>query len=457
MTQQLIDAGIPGLTHADIDAISSRRDEPAWLRERREAAWQVYESLELPDPGDEEWRRTDVRAITFEPRRALSASAPVTSAAELPESLRSAWDASAVAGRVFQHDSDVVSVSLTDELKAKGVILTDLHTAAREHPELVKKYLSLAVKPDEWKFVALNAALWSGGCFLYVPKGVEIDLPIQYSLGVSTEGLAVLPHTIIVAERQSKVTFIDETISPDGGGQGFTSGAVEVYAGEGAHVEYYSVNRWGDNVYNFNTVRSIVGRDAHFLAMAAGFGGKVTKMRIETEMPDNGGNVKLLGVTFGNGDQHFDYNTLQNHVGKHTISDLQFKSALTDSASLVWYGITRINPPASGSEANQTSRNLLLSDHAKASPIPILEIEAYDVAKCSHGATAGPVDENELFYLESRAIPRKVAEQMLVEGFFADVVNRIPSQLLRDRIMHAVVKKAGGVAATLSLEEVLSA
>ncbi len=457
MTQQLTDTGIPGLTHADIEAISSRRDEPAWLRERRDAAWQMYESLALPDPGDEEWRRTDVRAMAFEPQRALSASAPVASAAELPESLRSAWDASAVSGRVFQHDSDVVSATLTDELKAKGVILTDLHTAAREHPELVQKYLSVAVKADEWKFVALNAALWSGGCFLYVPVGVEVDLPVHYSLGVSSDGLAVLPHTIIVTERQSKVTFIDEVTSPDGAGQGFVSGAVEVYAGEGAHVEYYSVNRWGSNVYNFNTVRSIVGRDAHFLAMAAGFGAKVTKMRIDTEMPESGGNVKLLGVTFGNADQHFDYNTLQNHVGTHTISDLQFKSALTDSASLVWYGITRINPTASASEANQTSRNLLLSEHAKAAPIPILEIEAYDVAKCSHGATAGPVDENELFYLESRAIPRKVAEQMLVEGFFADVVNRIPSQQLRDRIMHAVVRKAGGTAATLSLEEVLSA
>lgn len=456
MTQQLIDAGIPGLTHEDIDAISSRRDEPAWLRERREAAWRSYESLELPDPGDEEWRRTNVREMTFASMRALSASAPVTSAAELPEALRSAWDASPTAGRIFQHDSDVVFTSLLDDLKAKGVILCDLHTAAREHPELVQKYLSDAVKPDEWKFVALNAALWSGGCFLYVPKGIEIELPIHASLGVSSDGLAVFPHTIIVAERESKVTFIDETISPDASAQALTSGAVEIYATEGAHVEYYSVNRWGQNVYNFNTVRATVGRDAHVLAMAAGFGGKLTKMRIDSEMPDNGGNVKLLGVTFGNSDQHFDYNTLQNHVGKNTISDLQFKSALTDSASLVWYGITRINPPAGGSEANQTSRNLLLSDHAKASPIPILEIEAYDVAKCSHGATAGPVDENELFYLESRAIPRKVAEQMLVEGFFADVVNRIPSQQLRERIMHAVVTKAGGTAATLSLEEVLA-
>ena len=191
--------------------------------------------------------------------------------------------------------------------------------------------------------------------------------------------------------------------------------------------------------------------------MAAGTGSKMTKMRIATEMLKSGARVDLLGVTFGDADQHFDYNTLQNHTGDHTSSDLQFKSALTGSASLVWYGITRINPTAGGSEANQTSRNLLLSEHAKAAPIPILEIEAHDVSKCSHGATAGPVDEDDLFYLEARAIPRRLAEQMLVEGFFADVIDRIPNERLRERVRNAALVKAGGSAGTLSFDEMMSA
>jgi Fe-S cluster assembly protein SufD len=457
MTAQLITAGITGLTQTDVESIASRRDEPAWLVARRREAWRLYESMDFPDPSDEEWRRTDVRAMVFDALKPLSASAPVTDVAALPASLRSAWDDGASAGRVFQHDSDVVFTQLADDLRAKGVILTDLHTAAREHPELVRKYLSLAVKPGEWKYVALNAAMWSGGCFLYVPKDVEIELPVHLSTGVSAEGLAVFPHTLIVAERNSKLTFIDETLSPDQDAKGFVSGAVEIYVGDGARVEYYSVNRWGGNAYNFNTVRGIVGRDAQFLAMAAGIGGKMTKMRIDAEMPEAGGRTNLLGITFGDGEQHFDYNTLQNHVGHHTISDLQFKSALTGAASLVWYGITRINPTAGGSEANQTSRNMLLSEHAKAAPIPILEIEAYDVAKCSHGATVGPVDENELFYLQARAIPRNVAEQMLVEGFFADVIERIPNPRLRERVVAAVLQKAGGASRVLFYDEVLEA
>ncbi|MBI5284677.1 MAG: Fe-S cluster assembly protein SufD [Chloroflexi bacterium] len=458
MTQEVLAPGITGLTRTDVESVSARRDEPAWLREQRAAAWQRYVEMDFPDAYDEEWRRTDVRAMTFDGMKPLSASAAVSAADALPASIRSAWDDDAVAGRIFQHDSDVVFTQLSDDLRAKGVILTDLHTAAREHGELLQKYLSQAVKAGEWKYLALNAALWSGGCFLFVPKGVEIDLPVQLSTGVSTEGLALFPHTVIVAERQSKVTFIDEATSPDHDKRSFVSGAVEIYVGDGAHVAYYSVNRWGRNTYNFNTVRAMVGRDAQFLAMTAGIGSTMTKMRIDTEMTQSGSRVDLLGVTFGDGDQHFDYNTLQDHAAPHTSSDLQFKSALAGSASLAWYGITRIKPQAGGSDANQTSRNLLLSEHAKASPIPILEIEAHDVSKCSHGATAGPVDENELFYLEARAIPREIAEHMLVEGFFTDVIDRIPNVRLRERVLDAVLAKAGGRAGTsLSFDEVLSA
>ena len=449
MTETVVGSGLPSVTEADVDALIARSDAPQWLAERRRTAWRTYAAMDLPDPGDEEWRRTDVRAMRFDGARIVKAAAPLAGDGAPRDG--------ALAGHLVQRDADVVAVQLDPEVAARGVILCDLHTAAREHEELLKRYLSDAVRPSEWKFVALNAALWSGGCFLYVPKGVEIALPVQLSTSVSADGLAAFPHTIIVAEPNSSVIFVDETQSPDGAAAGFVSGAVEIYAGDGAKVDYYSINRWGDSVNNFNTVRAILGRDAEVLTMAAGIGSNLTKMRIDAEMPNAGARVTLLGVTFGDGAQHFDYNTLQNHVGKSTISDLQFKSALTDSASLVWYGITRINETAGGSEANQTSRNLLLSEHAKASPIPILEIKAHDVSKCSHGATAGPVDENELFYLEARAIPRTVAERMLVEGYFASVVDRIPNVALRSRIMTAMLAKAGGGSGTLSYDEVLAA
>jgi Fe-S cluster assembly protein SufD len=409
----LIDTGIPGLTRADVDALAA--GEPAWLAERRRDAWRTYESLDLPDPGDEEWRRTNLREMTFEPAR--------------PTAL--AVDAQAA--------------------RADGVVVMDLAAAAAAQPDLVRRHLGSVVPDNEWKFVALNAALWSNGWFVHVPANVTAPVTL------TTRGLAAgqggFPRVLVVAERNSRVTIIDESTSEGGG---FVSSVVEVVAADGAQVEYYDVNRWGDGVMNFKTVRAVLGRDASLTALAAGLGSKLTKMRLESEMPDAGAQTRLLGVTFGDKRQHFDYNTLQNHTGQHTISDLQFKSALAGSASLVWYGIVRINETAGGSEANQTSRNLLLSEHAKAAPIPILEIKAHDVSKGSHGATAGPVEEEELFYLEARAIPKATAERMLVEGFFADVVDRIPDTELRDRVMSAVLAKAGGTTETLTFDEVVA-
>jgi Fe-S cluster assembly protein SufD len=449
MTQEVLTRGLPAATRSLAEEISARHDEPSWLRERRIAAWERYEAMDLPDPGEEEWRRTDVRAIDL---GGITPYAPAPADASLP-----AFDVGDVAGRIELRDGELVRAALSDELAAQGVVVTDLHTAAREHAELLRQHLGSAVKDDEWKYLALNAALWRGGVFVSVPKGVVVRAPLHVMTSATASGTAVFPRTLIVVGREAELRIIDETASPDAASAGFVSGAVEIIAEDGAHVEYYSVNRWGHGVYNFNTVRALVGRDSSFLAMAAGIGSKLTKMRLDSIMPQSGARTELLGVTFGDGDQHFDYNTLQDHIGGHTTSDLQFKAALTDSASLVWYGVTRIQPTAGGSEANQTSRNLLLSEHAKAAPIPILEIAAYDVSKCSHGATAGPVDEEQLYYLQARAISRQVAEQMLVEGFFADVVDRVPDERLRGRIMDAVLAKIGGSAGALTFDEVLSA
>ncbi len=422
MTTDVLTPPITTATQADVEAISARTDEPAWLRERRIDAWRAYETMELPDEKDEEWRRTDMRALPFD-RLPLS---PASQDGQLP-------------------------------VGAQGGVVSSLTTAVRDHAHLVQKHLGTAVGSSEWKYLSLNAALWSGGAFVHVPRDAEIATPVRIAQSIDAVGGIAFPRTLIVVERNARVAIVDEARSADGAAPSMLSGAVEIFVGDGARVEYYNVNRWGDSVYNFNTARAMLGRDAEFIAGVAGIGSKLTKMRLDVQMPQPGARTQLLGVTYGDREQHFDYNTRQEHTGGHTISDLQFKSALDDSASLVWYGITRINPPAGGSEANQTSRNLLLSEHAKAAPIPILEIEAFDVAKCSHGATAGPVDENELFYLQARAIPRRTAEQMLVEGFFADVIDRFPNAQVREQVMDAVLEKLGGHHDTISTDEVLSA
>ena len=173
-------------------------------------------------------------------------------------------------------------------------------------------------------------------------------------------------------------------------------------------------------------------------------GSKLTKTKLEIDLEGENSRAEILGLSFGDGSRHFDYNTVQNHTGPRTSSDLLFKAALSDASSEVWNGKVRIQKGASQSQAGQVSRNLLLSKQARAAPIPVLEIEAYDVLRCSHGASAGPVDQEQLFYLESRGIPPGEAERLLVQAFFQEIVDRVPEALFREQVMIELDAKIGG-------------
>jgi Fe-S cluster assembly protein SufD len=239
------------------------------------------------------------------------------------------------------------------------------------------------------------------------------------------------------------VTVLQEGASEPAGGLNVISGAVEVIAGPGARVRLVDVQRWGRNVQGFTTVRAPLAPGSSFEAVLLGLGGALTKSRLDVVLGGDGSHARLSGLFFGDSDQRFYYDTLQDHVAPKTDSDLLFKAALTDRAAITWDGVVDVRKTAHGASANQTSRNLLLSDKASASPTPILEISAHDVAKCSHGATVGPVDDEQLFYLQSRGIPAEEAERMLIDGFFAEVLERVPSERLRGRIQRVLQEKLG--------------
>ncbi len=433
------------LSRRAAEEIGWLRDEPEWLVRRRLDAWRTYEETPFPTGFEEEWRRTPISDIVVEGVAPLAPGRPaVAHPGDLPEGVRELWDEKAAAGGlVLQHDSDTVHVHLAADAAARGVIFTDLHTAAREHADLFQRYVGRAVPADEWKYTALNQALWSGGVFLYVPPDIEVELPLSYALAHTAEGVASFPRTLVIADRGAKVTFIQESLSPTLGSTGFANGVTEVFAGEGAQLTVVDVQRWGGNVKNFSTLRAVLEPQAAFTGIILGIGGLLTKSRFDISMPQPGSRGELLGLMLGSERQHFDYNTLQDHVGHHTASDLLFKAALQDEASLAWYGVVKVHKNASASEASQTSRNLLMSDRAKAAPIPVLEIEAYAVLRCSHAAAAGPVDEDQLFYLQARGIPPAEAEQMLVQGFFQDVLDRVPSEQLREKVGAVLGQKLG--------------
>lgn len=426
MTQQ-----VAQLNEEAIRALSRSRGEPEWLLKRRLDAWRAFEAMAMPTGMEEEWRRTDISGLDLQGVLSRRASA---TAFDLPAEVT---DPAGLAGLLVLRDGE----ALSSQLGADGLVFMDLATALRERPDLVEPHLHSVVLSAEWKLQALQAAAWSDGALVYVPRGLEVELPLHLVTATTSAGGALFPHLLVVAEEGSSVTLVQEALSPGGQVQSLVSAAVEVIAAADARVRYFDIQRWGPGTYSFTTVRAKLAQGASFNNAMVGLGGRLTRAKVEALLEGRGSSADLLGVSFGDTDQHFDYNTLQDHLAPNTTSDLLYKAALTDRASEVWYGTVRIHKGATGSDANQTSRNLLLSDTAKAAPIPVLEIEAYDILRCSHGATAGPLDEEAMFYLQSRGIPHDDAEALLVEAFFAPVLDRIPDEPLRLRVEEALRAK----------------
>jgi Fe-S cluster assembly protein SufD len=309
-----------------------------------------------------------------------------------------------------------------------------LAEAARAHPELVQQYLFTGVSPDKDKFAALHAALFSGGSFLYVPEGVTIAEPLVSQFWSAGSGSAVLPHSLVIGGKGSRFQYVDEFRGADLQEAALASGSAEVFLEEGANVGYVALQHWGIKTWQFANQRFKLGRDSTLKAMAIGLGGHMARLRVEAILEGPGSSAELRGLFFGTGDQAFDFRTLQDHVGPHTTSDLLYKGALRDRARSVYVGVVRVEPEARGSSSNQANRNLLLSEKAKATSEPILEILNNDILRCSHGATVGPVDPEHLFYLESRGIPHQVAERMLVQGFLGEVLDRITVPQVREAV-----------------------
>jgi Fe-S cluster assembly protein SufD len=263
-----------------------------------------------------------------------------------------------------------------------------------------------------------------------------MDLPVRVSRWLSEAGRAVFSRTLIVADKGSRVSFVDEALSADFKEQSLVSSAVEVFARDGAQIQYVSLQRMGRGVFHLSQQRTLADRDATLDTLNMTFGASVARLDLNAELGGPGANSDMLGLYFGEDDQHFDHNTRQDHIAPNTKSDLLYKGALDGHARAVFRGIIRVHKGAQQTDAYQTNRNLLLSEHARADSLPNLEIEADDV-KCSHGATVGELDPEHLFYLMSRGLPRAQAERLVVMGFLGEVLSRLP--------LGGVVEKVTGI------------
>jgi len=414
------------------------------MRERRMEAWRRYEELPGPTGREEEWRRTDLSLLRMDDALPYAAS-PLHGhpPSEWPRPLRAlAPESNGVAGSLVQHESETILDVVDEDLASRGVIWCSLDRAVREHPDLVHRYLlSREVAGPHDKFIALHAALLSGGTFLYVPRDQEVTLPLHSAVATSAPGLAVFPHTLVVAEAGSRVTLIEEHFSEGAGERAFNGALAEVYAGEGASVSYVHIQHWGEHVHSLDFLRSFQERASRVASIVVGLGGRISKGHVEAFLEGEGASSQMFGVFLPSGSQHFDYVTLQDHLAPHSVSDLLYKAAVKDRARSLYYGVTRVRKSARQSSAYQGSRNLLLNEGAKADATPVLEIEAFDVLRCGHGATVGPVDEEQLFYMMCRGLPEPDAQRMIVEGFLQEVLEHVPGDSIRARVTKAVDDK----------------
>ena len=324
----------------------------------------------------------------------------------------------------------------------KGVVLTSLRQALAERPALVEHHLGRLVTGEESKLVALAAALWEDGLFLYVPPGVGIEQPIL-SRVASTTPTPSFFRSLVVVDQAADVTVVEDFLSDEGAGESLASGTVELVTGQAARVRYANLQEWNSQTWHFNRLRSETGRDSRIDWLFVAVGGRVHRAEIDAELTGQGSETELVGLIFGSGEQQFDHQTLQDHVGNDTRSNLNFKAALGDSASSNFQGLIRVNKTSLRTDSNLENRNLLLSDHSKAESDPRLEILNSDVVRCAHGATVGPLDPETIFYIQSRGVPDEEAQQMVVEAFFEEVLEKIPVEAIRNSVWRTVQRKLG--------------
>lgn len=411
-------------------------DTPEFLADYRRKAWEAYQRLPIPTPQEEAWRRTDLRDLQAGSFRPVETGAVLPSP---PEVLLEPLAGDAHGGQITLTPAGT-DIFLANELAARGVIFTDIRTAAHSHPVELQAALGRLVKVDEDKFSAMAGAFAEQGVFLYVPKGVQVEEPLHSVLWGPGAGNAYFSHVLVWLEDGASATFVHEYASPTDDGQTFHAGIVEVRVGAGANLRFVELQSWGENVWNFTHERAEVEQDGALDWIFGAVGTHLTKNFSELNLRGRGATGRMSGFYFTDGVQHLDHDTQQNHLAPNTTSDLLFKGALEGHSRSVWQGMIYVAPDAQKTDGYQSNPNLVLSKDARADSIPGLEILADDV-RCTHGATVGKVDPEEMFYLRSRGIPVQEAERLVVEGFFDPIMQRIPFEKVRARFEQAIVNK----------------
>lgn len=412
--------------------------EPTWLAKRRAAGLDQFNNLPLPTARDEAWRFASVGKLSIDDFNPVETPATTTLDALTERSVL----VTARAGRaVFVDDAPARFEGVSAELIAQGVIYLPIAEAIEQHPELMEQYfLQESTELGSKKFFGLHAATVKAGTLLYVPKGVQIADPIVNYYWTSAERAAVFPHTLIIAEDNANVSVVDLFFSETEANEALNVSVSNIHAGPGAHVFRKIVQDWNEKTVSFQLDTIVAERDAQVKNIAVNIGAQRARFESQTRIEGAGADVKMYSLTVAEETQEFDQRTFQTHNAPNAVSDLLYKNALLDNSRTIFSGLIKVAEGAQQTDAYQTNRNLLLDPTAEANALPGLEILANDV-RCSHGATTGNVDEAELFYMMQRGIPPRVAMQLMVFGFFEEVIEKIENDELADNLRDLIHKK----------------
>jgi Fe-S cluster assembly protein SufD len=409
---------------------------PDWLVERRLRAVERLADITWPAAAEEIWRYSRIDDFDLDRYRPVTIEEIGTAGDERAPG-GGPWGAEVgkTAGMVVVRDGRVVHHQLDPALEAKGVRVCGIATC---NDDEVREHLGSETSESEDTFTVLHDAFLAGGALVSVPAGVVVPDPIVVLHWSEGDGEASFPHTLVIAGADSEVTVLERSGSPET--PHLVAAAVELVVGDAARVGYLSVQEHGSKTWSIATQRARVGTDATLRSAAIALGGDYARLRSESLLAGRGADSNLLAVYFGDGDQMLDFRTLQDHAAPHTQSNLLFKGAVEDHARSVYSGLIRIREDAARSEAYQTNRNLVLTEGAGAESIPNLEILNNDV-KCSHASAVGSIDEDQLYYLESRGVSPEEAERLIVLGFFDDVLDRLPLRALTASLRRSIVEK----------------
>ena len=410
---------------------------PSWLEEKRRAALEVYEREPLPN-----WRRsgfwtTSLRNLeldSLEPRR----HEPVE---ELPPLVATDLGEDQPGALIVQRGASTIISRIDPELAGQGVLVMPLEQAAEEHEELVREWYMRRHDPEEGKFPAASAAFWTGGAFIHVPEGVRVEKPIQTVYLIDEPATAQYAHTLAIVGENAECAIREYCLGEPIDGQALHAGAFELYARPGAQVKLAHFQDWGPGeVYDISTKRVEIARDAHVSWVPVHLGGRLTKQTLDIITAEPGSDMRHTGLYFTERDEHLDLFTTDKHESGHTTGDTVWKGALTGDSRASYEGLIHIVPDAQESHTYLQTHQMLLSQKAKGDAIPSLIVQTDNVS-ASHGGTVGELDEDQIFYMMSRGIPRSEAVRVLVEGYFEEVVMRLNDPGLEELIRRRIAEK----------------